>query len=184
MHQVFTPARSPVDWPLPHFPLLDAAGLARMAGKIASVLHQILVAAMSGRRSVTPATGAAGAGGKVIWAGHASELEGLGYILADRFLDFVHFLLRIKKSSRDGIVNEALTVLLKFGDLIVGERHAHLLLLLQRFTFLHDQLILLFALFAGQESVHLAAQSLEFRLIHDGLAEFPGFLEDSVFGGS
>src|SRR2546428_4932196 len=75
--------------------------------------------AESKQGSVTPATGAAGARGKVIRAGHASELERLGYILADGFLDFVHFLLRIEKSPRDWIANEAFTVLFKFGDLIV-----------------------------------------------------------------
>src|SRR5206468_3940496 len=97
------------------------------------------------------------------------------------FLHFVHLLLGIQETSGDRIADQRFAMFFKLADLVGGQWHAHLLFLLQGFSFFHHELVLLFALFVGQESVHLLAQRLEVGLIHDRLTKLSRFLHDGVF---
>src|SRR4051812_25575846 len=100
---------------------------------------------------VTPATGAARFRREIVRCRDAAQFERFGNKLADGFLNLVHLLLSVEEAARDGVVDQGLAIFFKLGDLVVGERHAGLLLLLEGLAFFYDKLVLLLGFFVGQE---------------------------------
>ena len=132
---------------------------------------------------VATAAGAARAGREIVRIGHAAQLEGLGDVLADRFLDFMQFTLRFEEAAGDRVGRERLAFLLEGGDFVVRHRQAVLLLLAQRLALGDHRLEVRPGLFVSHEGVDLLAHRLEFRLFQDGLAEFLGLLHNHAFFG-
>jgi hypothetical protein len=111
----------------------------------------------------------------------AAQLEGLGDVLANGSLHFLHGLLRIEKTARDGVIYEDVAMLVEIIDLAIFQRGAHLLLLLQHFALFHDGLILRLRVFVAHELVDLLAHGLKFRLGNNRFTELAGLLNDGGF---
>ena len=107
---------------------------------------------------------------KILVARSAAEFEGLGNVLADRFLHFLHGLLRIDEIAGDWIVDQGIPVLLEFSDFVCRHRKAHLLLVLQHLAFFHYRLVLQLGGFVRHERIDSFANILELWLVDDGLA--------------
>ena len=116
-------------------------------------------------------------------ARQSPQLESLRQVLIDRFLELLHFGLGRQKTLRDGIVHERFTVFFKVGNLRIGKRQAHLLLLLKRLAFDVERVVLGAGVVVAHETIHAFLEVLELRLVEDGLAEFARFLDDDCFVG-
>ena len=70
----------------------------------------------------------------IVFRWRAPQLKRLGHILPDCFLHVVHRLLSIQKTTGHRIVNEDIAMFVELRDLVVLQRRAHLLFLLQQLT--------------------------------------------------
>ena len=107
---------------------------------------------------------ATGAGIKIFLSRKTAEFEGFGDVLTDGFLNFVHFLLRIQKAAGYRIIYKSVPLFFVIGDLIVCQRHAHLLLVLKHFPFFDYLLILGFCVLVRHKGVNALTNPFEFRL--------------------
>jgi hypothetical protein len=119
---------------------------------------------------------AAGAGIKVAIFGDAAKLESLADVFGDGLLHFVHVFLRVEKTLGHRVVEEGFAELLESGDFSAVHRHTRLLLLLQGLAFDHEGIVLAAKFVIRHEGLDLPPDGLDFRLVQNGLAEFPGFL--------
>lgn len=124
------------------------------------------------------ATGAAGAGIKVLVAGGAAKFEGFGDVLSYGVLDFLHGLLSVHEIASHGIVDQRVAILFEVLDFIGSHGQTHLLPVLKHFALFHHGLVLGFRAFIGHKGIDAFADALEFGLVDDGLTEFPGLFHD------
>ena len=132
------------------------------------------------RDLMASATGAAGAGLKIVLCRQPSQLECLGHVLVDRFLHLLHLLARIEKTLRNRISQERLAAILKLRDLLVRQGKALLLLELENLSLFTQELVLGLGFVIAHKSGYLLTNRLKFRLIEDDLAKFPGLLDDGI----
>jgi hypothetical protein len=124
---------------------------------------------------------AAGAGIKIAFLRDAAEFKGLADVLRDGFLHFVHVFLRVEKALGDWVVHERFAELLEIGDFPAVQGQAGLLLLLQVLAFDHQGLVLAAKFLVGHEVLDAPPDGLDLGLVQNGLAEFPGFVDDGAF---
>jgi hypothetical protein len=124
---------------------------------------------------------AAGAGIHVAFFGNAAQFKGLGDVLDDGLLQFLHVFLRVEKSARDGIVHEGIAQLLEILDFRAVQGLAGLLLLLKRLAFGDEDVILAAGFVVGFERGDALAHGSDIGLVQNGLAEFTGLLDDDIF---
>lgn len=127
------------------------------------------------------ATVAAAITGQFLFAGQASQFQGLVHILMDGLLNLMQLLLRIKKITSNRVLQKRVPVLLKIGDFFPSQGRRHLLFLLQNLPLADQTIIVPAGFFVRHESVDPPADGLHVRLVKDGLAELPGFLHDRRF---
>jgi hypothetical protein len=129
------------------------------------------------------ATTAAAAGFEVAGFRDAAQLKTLADVLHDRLLDALHLVLSVEKSARNFIFQEGFADLFKIIDLGFFQLQPGVALLLEKFTLGDERVVLAADGVIGEENIDLLAQGLDFRLVQDGLAKFPGFLDDDRFFG-
>ena len=112
---------------------------------------------------------------------HSAQFQGFVHVLVNGRLNVVQFLLGVKEVASDGIVEDSFALLFEIVNLFPAERHGHLLLLLKRLAFGDESVVLPACLFVSHERVNPLANRLHIGLVQNGLAQFPGFLEDRSF---
>ncbi len=121
---------------------------------------------------------AAGTGFEVAFLGYAAEFEGLAHILADRFVDPLHFFLGIEEAAGDGVAEEGLAQFFEFSGLGLGDGCAGMLFFVEQFAAGHQGFVLGAGLVIGHEGLDVLAEGADFRLVENGLAEFPRLEDD------
>ena len=124
------------------------------------------------------ATVTAGMVFQVLCGGDAAQLKGFGNVFLDGMLDFVQFLARIQKTARHGVLQQAVAMLLKIGNLRALQRLTAMLLFMQRLALVRHRFILPARAGVGQKGVNAFANGNHFGLGNDGLAQFfrlPGY---------
>ena len=129
------------------------------------------------------ATVSAPVAAQFLFGGQTAQFERFVDILMNRLLDLMQFFLGIQKTARDRVLQQRLPVLLEIGDLFTGHGRGLLLFLLQNLPFVDQPVILVAGLFIRHERVDPPANGLHIRLLEDGLAELPGFLDHRLFFG-
>jgi hypothetical protein len=133
---------------------------------------------------MTAATVAAGAGVKILRAGHAPQFKRLGDIFTEGLLQLVHLFLRVEETLRHRIAHKRLAMLFEVGDLLIAQRRAELLLLLERLAFGHQRVVLRLRAIISHKGVDPLPHRLNVGLIQQGLAKFSRFLNDGAFFGN
>lgn len=113
--------------------------------------------------------------------GDFAEFKGFADVLGDGLLDFLHFFLGIQKAAGDGILEEGFAMFLKIIYFGVVQSQTGVAFLVENVPFGNQRVILATSGVIREEGFNLAAKGLDFRLVKDGLAEFPGFRCDGRF---
>jgi hypothetical protein len=87
----------------------------------------------------------------------------------------------IEKVASDRVVENSFTLLFEVVDFFAAERRGHLLLFLKHLALGNETLVLPACLFVSHECVNPLANGLHIGLLQNGLAQFPGFLENGRF---
>ena len=112
---------------------------------------------------------------------HATKFQGLADVLRHGLLHFLHVLLRIKEPAGHGVLKKILPKALEFANLTALQRKSSVLFFLEQLAFHHEGIVLAARGGIGHKRVDPLAQSLEFRLIENGLAQFLRLLNDRAF---
>jgi hypothetical protein len=132
--------------------------------------------------SVFAGTGVAAAAAlfKIRFRRHPAKLERLAHEFVHGLLDFLDALAGFHEFARHPVIEQRVAVMLKIGDLLIRERRARVLLVVEAFTFFTDRLVLALRAVIRHEGVDLFAQFLKFRQFENCLTEIPGFRADGV----
>ena len=111
---------------------------------------------------------------QVVFRRDPAQFECFGDVLVNRVLDGMHFLLRVEKSARDGILQQGVAVLFKIRDFHAFQRLRLGLLFLKRLALAHHRFVLASGIGVGQKGVNAFADGNLFRLVNDDLTQFLG----------
>lgn len=129
------------------------------------------------------ASATAAAGFEIAGFRDMAEFETFADVLGDGLLDALHFILGVEKTAGDGVLEKGFTMLLEIVDFSFFQRQAVMAFLLEEIAFGDQGIVLAAGGVVGDEGVDFQTQGFDFRLIKNGLAEFPGFLDDHCFFG-
>lgn len=131
--------------------------------------------------AVAAAAMATGTFGQILRRRHTTEFNRLADVLLNQVLEFMHFLLRIEKTSRHRILEQRVAFHFKAGYFCWFQRLATVLFFLERLALVHQTFVLAARGGIGEEGVNAPLDPAGFEVFKDGFAEFSRF--SFKFGG-